>query len=486
MSAFNRRPALSHVVAATALLGILVWSPSQARAEQTAMEEVLGILRAEGVIDEATSERVLAKHVTEQQKAANDTAGLLGGFEWFGDLRLRYEAFRFDSNPLPRTDENDDRYRLRYRARFGFKKKINDNITAGIRLATGGGENDSTNQTFGGSPDFAGDGIFFDQAWLDLKLIDDDGMGMNLVAGRVPNPYVWKAGKDFLVWDNDVNMEGAYLRTSFTPAEKTEIFVTLGSFIARELSEESDPKILGGQLGFTSGSDTVSFGIRGSLYDYRSLNAGFLGASNTEGNLIGNRAIVSNMGTLAFDTTDDGLIEDGGAFDDGNARVGDFTAYLNLSGSENWPMTLYGTYVKNFEADGFTFIGIQNNTMVPVNIDDEDTAWGLGFEVGDKKKNVALGIGYFHVEANAVVSQFQDSDLFDGFTNRQGFVVYASRQVAKNTDFKLTFFSGEEIEDDGDFLDRGTGSDSFTNGPLFRTLDNADRMRLQADIELKF
>jgi len=432
-----------------------VGAPGAASADPSAMEEVLGILRAQGVIDKDTSEKVLAKHVAEQKKASVDAAGLLGGFEWYGDLRLRYEAFSYDDDAF--GNDKDNRYRGRYRARFGFKKTVNDSLKVGVRLASGGGDLDSTNRSFGESPDFGGDGIFFDRAWLDLKLVDQSGMSMNLVGGRVANPYLWKEGKDFVIWDGDINMTGAYLATSFKPAEKTELFITLGSFIAREKSTEADPKIVGAQVGYTTAVNGLGFGVRGSLYEYRSLDSGFIMATTADGNLVGPSG------------------DDDGAFDDGRIRVADLTAFVSLSESENWPMKVYGTYARNLSADSFVF----NDGMNPaISVDEEDNAYGLGFEIGSKKKTVALGLGYFHLEANSVVGQFTDSDLFDGKTNREGFIFYGARQVAKNTDFKLTFFSGEEIEDDGASFSSG--------GPFTSSLGDADRMRLQADIEVKF
>ena len=63
-----------------------------------------------------------------------------------------------------------------------------------------------------------------------------------------------------------------------------------------------------------------------------------------------------------------------------------------------------------------------------------------------------------------------DSNLFDGHTNREGFVVYGSKRIMKNTDMGLTLFLGEEIEDESGFASRS----------------KADRVRLQSDIKVKF
>ena len=67
---------------------------------------------------------------------------------------------------------------------------------------------------------------------------------------------------------------------------------------------------------------------------------------------------------------------------------------------------------------------------------------------------------------------FPDADLFDGFTNRKGWTVYGSRQILPNTEFAVTLFFSDELR---------------ASTPDFeRSVANADRIRLQTDIKVKF
>jgi hypothetical protein len=163
---------------------------------------------------------------------------------------------------------------------------------------------------------------------------------------------------------------------------------------------------------------------------------------------------------------------------DGNARLLEGYTFFTLGASEAFPVTLFGTYVKNLEAESNTFVSATDT----LSVGDEDTAWGVGLELGSAKKSVLLGFAYYSVEANSVVSVFTDSDLFDGFTNREGFVAYLGREIVKNVDFRLTYFDGEEIEDDI------LGGVALTSGaqPFGPSIVNGDRRRLQADIAVKF
>ena len=143
--------------------------------------------------------------------------------------------------------------------------------------------------------------------------------------------------------------------------------------------------------------------------------------------------------------------------------VAEIAGYLRFTGIENWPVLLYGHYAKNFDAD--------SSDVFPA-AGEEDTGWGLGLEVGDKKKYVKVGAGYYRVEANFWPAQFTDSDLFDGRTNRKGWTFYGSRQILPNTDLNVTFFVSEPL--------RETIPD-FAN-----SVSRSDRMRLQTDLVVKF
>jgi hypothetical protein len=428
-----------------ASLGSVTPAHAQESRDASAMQDVLAILKREGMIDEAGEQKILAKHAVEQESSL---PRFLDGLEITGDLRLRYEPQFFDGDAL--GNEADNRYRFRYRARFGVTKKINDRVKVGFRLASGASDLRSTNTSFGEGADdeFTPDGIFFDRAFVELVLQDDRRMQTKLIAGKVANPFVGKVGPDFVVFDNDINMEGAHLTTSFNLGENTKIHATLGSFVIDEVAAEGDPSLYGGQLGFETKSGALSLGIRASTYQYRSLDSN-RGLAPARIPAFQSRAFAS--GNLSS------------AFDDGKVRMGETFAYAQFGMSEAFPLLVYATAVKNFTADSQIINGID--------VDEEDMAYGFGFELGSASRFVKLGIGYFRVEANSVIAQFTDSDLFDGFTNRQGFVLYASRKMGQNTEFRLTAFDSDDIEDEG-----------RAGGPFAPSLANADRQRVQADV----
>lgn len=414
-----------------AFSGTVVMTQS-AHAEGAVIEDVLGILKERGIVDEEQYSELHAKNKSYEKSQSK----LLGKIALSGDFRARHESFWYDT--VGNETEAPNRYRLRYRFRLNGKAKVNDMVSVGFRLGTGSDWN-SGNQTLGSSENrFDGHGIHLRRAFLSMKL-PTGGLKTKATFGKQGNPFKWKIGKsDMLLWDSDINPEGVGLKMSSKPSENFKMFMNAGYFIIDENSSAKDPHFFGAQLGGeTTLSGGMKIGARGSFYNHRSLNSTVLGIHAGEGNIAGG-------------------VE--GGSDENEMTFAEFSLYSKFKPSKAWPILVWGSFVKNLEAKK---VGT---------IDKEDGAFGLGFEVGSKKHFAKLGLGYFEVEANAVPAAYMDSNLFDGHTNREGFVVYGSKRIMKNTDMGLTLFLGEEIEDESGFASRS----------------KADRVRLQSDIKVKF
>jgi hypothetical protein len=430
---------------------VLVTGAAPAPAEDNpAVVETLEILRERGMIDDAKYAELVAKN--QAWEAARPS--LLSRLEWTADFRGRLENFWYEENPFPGEDETPDRTRGRYRLRIGARAKVNEVATAGFMLGSGdldgsGGENRSTNRSFGTGPDFDMDTIFIDQAYMELSVPQRylaEGMTLKSITGKQANPFLWKNGKDIMIWDNDITPEGVALQWTALPAERLSLFANAGYFISDENSSERDPHVLGfqGGLGFAPVAD-VDMGLRGSVYRWGSDTSTFQESADEFG-------AVSN-----FDVAGDPI-----PIDYNVVEVGAYTRFKQIEG---WPILFYGQFAQNVDADSIPGAG------------DQDLGWGAGVEVGDKKRLVMLGAGYYHLEANFSPAQFVDSDLFDGYTNRKGFMVYAARELFSNTELNVTFFRGDVIEDGAAFdIEEVTGVST----------PSPDRYRLQTDVIVKF
>jgi hypothetical protein len=412
-----------------ALLALAAPAAPARAADDAVIQEVLGILKERGIVDEAKYGELVEKNKAYETKQSS----LLSKIIWTGDFRGRYENYWFDRDPL--GNDTDNRTRLRYRLRIGAIVPVNDWLTAGFKLASGESENRSTNRTLGVGDDFDRDTIAIDEAYLQVRLPIDVGSS-TFVFGRQNNPFVWKNGKDYMVWDNDYNLEGVSLRWTGQPTSRVSLFANGGYFLIDENSTAKDPHFFavqaGGQL---QAAEKLALGGRATWFQYGSLNAAFF----TRQNAFGNVGLSDNV--------------------DGAITQVEVSAFARATYSSAWPVLLHAHFSKNLDAASLPGAGRQ------------DTGWGLALEVGDAKQIALLGVGYYRLQADFAPALYTDSDLFDGFTNREGWNLYAARQILPNTEISLSLFLSDAIEESAGFA---------------TSVANSDRIRLQTDLTLKF
>lgn len=432
-------------LAAGAGLGLAV--PDGARAgdpEAPVVEEILGVLRERGILEQAEHDRLVSRYQTQEA----ERRGTGPRIRLSGDLRLRGEAFWYDEDAV---SDRSNRYRGRYRARIAADAEVNDWMSAHLRLASGQGDNRSANTSFGRpGPDFDSDPIYLDRASLALRPPEHwlpPATSAVLEGGKQPNPFLWKAARDSMLWDNDITPEGVALRSRGEVVKGLELFANAGYFVIDEYSgTDMDPELLGAQLGAEWAGAPWSAGLRASGYGFRSLDPAFLarGEDGTDG-------VTASAGNLP------------GLFAGDSLDVGELGGYAGWHGIEGWPLVLFGYVSNNFSAE--------RSPLAPA-AGDESLAWMVGLEIGDKAQVASFGAAYIHLEANAFPSQYVDSNLVDGETNREGFAFQGMRQILPHADFIVTLFLSDALDDTlPDFEDSVGGS---------------RRMRLQTDLVVGF
>jgi len=411
-------------------------------AEDESIEQIVSVLREKGLIDDVQQNQILAKHVASVQSGG--ASGFLSGLDINGDFRLRYDTQKFESDGNGDGMTPTNRSRFRYRLRVGVRKQFDDQLALGFRIVSGTAFNRGQDQELGNNPDFAPDTVQFDRAYIEYKLPEtSSGMKTALTAGKMENPFRWGKGPDTLVVDQDLSFEGATLATRLPLSETAWLFGTTGAYIVQELPGNADPKLYGVQVGggFSPAKD-FELGLRGSTFFFRSLDSGFMSRAMSAGNL-------------------------SGAFPNEKARIGEVSTYLTYTGTASWPVTAFAQYAKNFSAEssgvGLTRAG------------DEDRAYGFGVQTGNSKTFVSIGVAFYEVEANAVMSQFTDPDFFDGLTNSRGYAVYLERALGDLAFLRIQFYNGDSLRD------RGGAA-----GPFAGSLVGHDRKRLQTDLVLPF
>ncbi len=318
---------------------------------------------------------------------------------FYGDFRYRVENQDFDT----RSDERD---RHRIRTRLGLEAIINEDWTAGLRIATGSTEiATSTNQTLGDSDD---DGSAFSRKdlWLDLAYADWHPIdGLNVIFGKIENPF-YAVGKHQLIWDSDLTPEGIAAKYEWSFNEAWSVQVTGGGFWIKENSSSSDLSVFGAQgLVKYALSDSSSLTGGVSYYDFGDLRNTTIDTDvlKQKGNTWSTNKYVYNYNMLEV-------------FGEYGFKVGEM------------PMSAYGTWI--------------TNTAARV---EEDKGWAIGMVLNKAKDPGSWQVGYEYrdVEADAVVGGFSDSDFIDGGAGGKGHRFSLAYQLAKNVQAVLSYYLAE-------------------------------------------
>lgn len=341
------------------------------------------------------------------------------GITWGGDLRLRYEAL--DSSSKSVRDYN----RFRFRLRYGFEKAFNEDMKIGVRLASGQmTDPTSVDQTMGQL--FTEKGIYIDRAyaiynpkWVARRFgrIQDVKIG----AGKFENPYKVISQ---MVWDYDVEPEGAYEHLSVKLTNKISAYTTLGQFILTENT--------------TAASDSELFAYKGGL-NFDLNDAPWLGKYKPK---LNSSAAYYDYSNYAHNSNFDGLagrntnLNGDGTLDAKAFKVLDIYNEYSMSVFER-TATFFSDYAVNLD----------EQAPYP---DGQRNAWGIGIRYGSLKQkgDWQVGYGYYHIEANAVVGAFNTGDFGIGHSNNRGSEVLLAYQL---TDFLMVQTSGyffNRISDD--------------------------------------
>ena len=397
----------------------------------------LGLMSLSRIASFAEERKNLEELLVEKGTITKEEAASLQGrklSKWVerltfsGDFRLRQENFMMD-DPLV------DRSRQRFRLRVGTELKIEDFIV-GIRLASGTGEQVSTNQSF--------DNLFSQkQLWIDRAYLQWKGLsGLAFTGGRMPNPFFTLYTTD-VVWDDDVNPEGFAENLTFKMSDSVSLFANFGQFaLDEDATDNNDQWLLGYQGGGQIGlSKETKITLAGAFYNFKNATRGNFGQVAVQD---GNTRVPPPTTTPPTPATNTLASE---------FRVLDITAeFATLIGP--LPVALQGDYVQNLAdpASG------------------KDKGYQAGLRIGKASDPQTWEAAYFYklVETDATVADIADSDFGNnGGTNRKGHIVWIAYSPTKALQLKAKYFMTQ------------TEDESLSPG-------KKDVDRLQVDLAIKF
>jgi polyhydroxyalkanoate synthesis regulator phasin len=442
--------------------GVAGWS-------QESRDPLLDLMIQKGMLTQEEARKVKAEADAIRTNALNQAMApadskwniskAIKNIELFGDIRLRYEH-RQANTPIGDRLELD---RGRVAVRLGLRGDLFDDFYYGLRLETSSNPR-SPWVTFGGaSPGPFGKsntGVAIGQAYLGWRPKD----WVNITAGKMPNP-LYTTG---MVWDPDLNPEGAAERFKYTVGDAT-FFANFGQFLYQDtnpsyVSADLLPFVAGTRQ--SSGNDTtfllswqagvnyrftenVSAKVAGSLYQYIGLATNLITAANSGS--IGDKFIgESSYGGPVSGATINGLTSQNNISYNqvgvNNLLVVDVPFEVNFKISK-LNARVFGDFAYNLDGrqratDAVNALSAQSHLQlaaVPPPLvgygaqTDDVKAYQIGFGIGSED---SLGLVYGsvskkhawefrtywqHVEQYALDPNLLDSDFFEGRGNMEGF-----------------------------------------------------------------
>ena len=371
-------------------------------------------------------EKKVAEAVKDQQPAA-----LPDNLKWIEKVKvsgdLRYRQDHIDEQDSAGSWENGV-YRHRIRARVKFDVMVNDEWDLGLRIASGNDRSPiSTNQDL--EDGFSKKYLWLDQAYFNWHPARAEGL--NVTGGKIKNPF-YKAGKNQLIWDGDLNPEGIAAQYSTTLNDTDQFFFNGGVLWVDESRSVADISLWAAQTYWKRTIGNPDHVLAGATYyDY--------------GNIESRADLKSTWGTSDFFGN---TAAAGGYRDDFNI-VEIFGEYGFKC--DSLPTTLFASWVRNIAAttseDTGYLVGVKFNKVK----NDNPGSWELGYD-------------YRETDADAVIGGFNESDFLGAQTNSRGHRFVFNYLLARNLYWNMTYYLLEDT----------------------RTTSDLDYRRLLADLVLKF
>ncbi len=430
-------------------------------------------------------------------------------FRFFADVRLRGEGINFqDGNDntgsfpnfnaintgapfdtsgtlfSPQLNVDQNRERVRLRARFGVESQLGAGFTGGLRIATGNTNTPtSTNQDLGLAANGQGGNFSKYSLWLDRAFIKYEtgpspDRSLAVLLGRFDNPFFATE----IIYDDDLGFDGLAVQGRYRLGKRFVPFITAGAFpvFNTDLNFASnqpakfpseDKWLYGAQIGTDwKLADKANLKLAAAYYGFQNIEGRLsdpfvpLSASDA-GNTDGTRPAFAQKGNtyrplrniIPTADNDFGTSKQfqyyGLATPFRNLAI---TGKLDLDFWEPVQISLFGEYIKNlaFNRGDIDAIAVNNRGNIGTTgglgrFEGGDTAWIIGARIGKpaftKRGDWAVSASYRYVESDAVVDGFNDSDFGLGGTNLQGFSLWGGVALSERVNVGVRWTTSDEI-----------------------------------------
>ena len=338
-------------------------------------------------------------------------------WNWKGDIRERWE----DQRTLKDNTDTFSTSRSRTRVRLGVYPWINEELSAGVQLATGNdavAETISRNQSEGSL--FQPKNIYLNEAFIDYHPTALDGQVNVILGKRDCSASIIRVNN--LVYDSDLTFEGATVQfgKDADGKEKSGPIAIAGYYLLNSWASSSttDPTLFIAQAAY-----------KGEVSDIRYM----LGAGYNLYSSVNNISLVSDKsGAGASWTPNSSTLNKG-------YRIVELFGNIGGQITDTLPWNIYGEYAVN-TAKSPDYTAINNRRR---------NAWLAGLTIGDAKQvgQWALDAKYDRIERDSVFPLFTDSDRkVTNIFNVKGYEVALTYHLIQNMTIGARYFCYNEID----------------------------------------
>jgi hypothetical protein len=463
-------------------------------------------------ISDQVKDEVMAQARVEGWAAPKLIPSWLPNFRPFADIRVRYEGDYFpDGNDAsgafpnfnaintgapfntagdqfsPQLNVDQDRNRLRLRARFGADLNLGEGFTSGVRIATGDSNSPvTTNQSMGlpyqgQGGNFSKYAIWLDRAFIKYEVGGQPTKNLALTVGRFDNPFFATSN---IVWDDDLGFDGVALQAKYEVARGFTPFLAGGVFPVYN----TDFNFSSNQPQKFKSYDKWLYGVQGG-FDWKitkdlefKMGAAYYYFDNIEGKLSTPYTPLNINDAGDTDNSRPSFAQKGNTYmalrdivpnasnDYGTINQWqyyglatpfhdlDLNFKLDYKIFEPYVISVSGEWVQNlaFDSGAVGAVAVNNRGSNDTSVSDSigafvggDTAWIVQMQVGSadlgKRWDWQLFGGYRYVESDAVVDGFTDSDFGGGGTNLKGYTIGGNLALSKNVYLGIRYLSATSI-----------------------------------------
>jgi hypothetical protein len=279
---------------------------------------------------------------------------------------------------------------------------------------------------------------------------------LTLTGGRMANPFF----STDLVWDDDLNFEGAAIKLvsdTFT-GNSWRVFLTAGAFPIEEIElEDKDKWLYGAQLGFEHRPFWgLKYKIAAAYYDFEKMRGEpFVNAETSNPGVDWSVPKSRQKGNSVFvlhplpPIDPDQPIKYALA---SNFMEVNYTAMIDIDRFFPLHVIIWGDYVINTGYDNAKHLELRQIAEPTLtSVEEQNEGYQLGIKVGyPKARDFGEWNVFFtskRVEADAVLDAFTDSDFHGGGTDAKGYTVGFEMGLYKNVWLKTRYISTDEIYD---------------------------------------